>query len=73
MAIADSVGHGRRGEARYVRKPDGREELEIREVLERWEINGALKERLRKKESRILADDLPWIADQYRRIRGEEK
>ena len=70
MAIADGVGHGRRGEPRYVRKPDGREEIEVREIVERWESKGEVKERTRKKESRIVADDLPWIAEQYLRMAG---
>jgi type I restriction enzyme M protein len=65
MAIAENVGHGRRGEARYVRKPDGSELLAAREFAERWESDGRLMERTRRKETRILADDLPWIAQQY--------
>jgi type I restriction enzyme M protein len=68
MAIGDNVGHGRRGEPRYVRKPDGTEELKVQEIVDRWEVGGEIKERPRKKEVRILADDLPWIAEQYRKL-----
>ena len=67
MAIADSIGHGRRGEPRYVRRPDGTEELRVSDVLERWEVNGRILERTRHKQIRVLADDLPWIGEQYRR------
>jgi type I restriction enzyme M protein len=67
MAIAENIGHGRRGETRYVRRPDGTEELRIQNVTERWETNKRIFERARRKEVRILADDLPWIAQQYRK------
>jgi type I restriction enzyme M protein len=67
MAIAENVGHGRRGEARYVRRDDGIEELQIRDLIERWEAKGKILERTRRKEMRIIADDLPWIAEQFRK------
>jgi type I restriction enzyme M protein len=65
MAIAENIGHGRRGEIRYVRRPDGNEELQIENVVERWEKQGRIEERTRRKEARIIADDLPWISQQY--------
>ena len=65
MAIAENVGHGRRGEHKYVRNPDGSELLVIKEVTERWENNRKITERVRRKQTRLLADDLPWIAEQY--------
>ncbi len=72
MAIANSVGHGRRGEPKYDRKPDGTEKLRINEFVERWEVKGKIVERKRRKEVRVIADDLPWIAEQYRsHIRNE--
>jgi type I restriction enzyme M protein len=37
MAIAENCGHGRRGEKRYVRNPDGTEALVEELVTERWE------------------------------------
>jgi hypothetical protein len=71
MAIAEQCGHGRRGESRYVRGPDGSEVFRQREVLERWEVSGQVQERRRKRELRDLADDMPWIAAQYRRFIGD--
>jgi type I restriction enzyme M protein len=67
MAIAENIGHGRRGEIRYVRRPDGNEEVRIENVVERWEQHGRIEEHTRRKETRIVADDLPWIARQYRK------
>jgi len=67
MAIAETIGHGRRGEPKYVRRPDGTEELRVNDVLERWEIKGRVVERMRRKQARALADDLPWISEQYER------
>ena len=67
MAIAENIGHGRRGETRYVRNADGSELLAVRDLVERWEVQGKIREKLRKKEMRVIADDLPWIAGQYRR------
>jgi type I restriction enzyme M protein len=66
MAIAQDIGHGRRGEPRYMRKPDGMEALAIVETVERWENAQGISERVRRKETRVLADDLPWIAQQYK-------
>jgi len=72
MAIAQDVGHGRRGEPRYRRKPDGIEDLSVIEIAERWEDGKGIKERLRRKQMRMLADDLPWIAQQFGRFRAGE-
>jgi len=66
MAIAETCGHGRRGETRYVRGPDGEEVFTVRDVLERWEQNGKVVEKVRAQRLRELADDLPWVAVQYR-------
>jgi type I restriction enzyme M protein len=65
MAIAENVGHGRRGEPKYVRNPDGSELLAVKEVIERWENNKQITEKVRRKAARVLADDLPWISNQY--------
>ncbi len=67
MAIAENCGHGRRGEARYLRRPDGTEDLVEEMVTERWEKGKRIQERQRKRMVRVLADDMPWIAEQYRR------
>lgn len=72
MAIAEQCGHGRRGEPRYVRRPDGSLDLQVREVVERWEQGGKVRELRRRREVKELADDMPWIAGQYRRIQNGE-
>jgi type I restriction enzyme M protein len=66
MAIAEECGHGRRGEPRYVREPNGSESLFEVEVPDRWERDGKVHERLRIRKSKRLADDLPLIAAEYR-------
>lgn len=73
MAVADQCGHGRRGELKYERRPDGTEHTRIQTVVERRELrDGTTDERTRQKEERVLADDMPWIARQYARfVRGE--
>ncbi|MGL3210962.1 HsdM family class I SAM-dependent methyltransferase [Bradyrhizobium sp. BR 1433] len=68
MAIAENCGHGRRGEPRYVREPDGSESLFELEVPDRWERDGRIHERMRLRKGKRLADDLPLIAAEYRRI-----
>lgn len=72
MAIAENVGHGRRGETRYMRGPDGMETYSAKSQLERWERNGKIVERVRNRKVREVADDLPWIAEQYRRFAARE-
>jgi type I restriction enzyme M protein len=72
MALADACGHGRRGEARYRREPDGSESLFEVEVPDRWERDGRLHEKTRIKKQRALHDDLPLIAKEYlRRVKAE--
>ena len=66
MAIAENCGHGRRGERRYLRRPDGTEDLVEEILLERWEKGRKIESRQRKRLVRRLADDMPWIAEQYR-------
>lgn len=71
MAIAEECGHGRRGESRYVREPDGSESLYEVEVPDRWERDGKIHERVRVRKGKRIADDLPLIADEYRRLVSE--
>ena len=73
MAIADQCGHGRRGEPRFVRRKDGAEQTEVRAIIERRELrDGTLAEHVRRREERVLADDMPWIASEYAKfLRGE--
>jgi hypothetical protein len=68
MAIAEYCGHGRRGEPRYVREPDGSETLFDIEVPDRWERDGKIHERVVMRRTKRIADDLPLIADEYRRL-----
>ena len=68
MAISENVGHGRRGELKYMRSADGQEIIRPRDVLERWEAGGKVHERVRRRELRDLADDLPWVSEQYRKF-----
>jgi type I restriction enzyme M protein len=72
MAIAEECGHGRRGEPRYQREPDGSDSLFEVEVPDRWERDGVLHERLRRRKSKRLADDLPRVASEYRRLLATE-
>lgn len=65
MAIAEKVGHDRRGNVVTERGPDGRELIYVEEVLERFEDkSGVHEERIRHKRPRT-DDDLPWIAEQF--------
>jgi type I restriction enzyme M protein len=68
MAIAENCGHGRRGEPTYLKEPDGQERLVLHDVLERWEKGGELVEQRRRREVREVADDMPWIAQQYAQL-----
>jgi type I restriction enzyme M protein len=68
MAIAENCGHGRRGEVAWVRNPDGSELVETVEVVERWEREGNVQTVNRRRQEKRLADDLPWIVAEYRRL-----
>lgn len=68
MAIAEECGHGRRGETRYLRDPDGSESIFEIQVPDRWERDGKIHEKIRTRKGKRVADDLPLIADEYRRI-----
>lgn len=68
MAIADNCGHGRRGEPRYLREPDGSESLFEIETPDRWERDGDISEQMRVRKGKRIADDLPLIAEEYRRL-----
>jgi type I restriction enzyme M protein len=71
MAIAEDCGHGRRGEARYLREPDGSESLFEVEIPDRWERDGKVHERRRTVKGKRLADDLPLIAAEFHRLKDE--
>ncbi len=71
MAIAEACGHGRRGETRYLREPDGSESIRVIEAKERWEKGGSIRESIRRRAIRPIADDLPWVAGEYRALLEE--
>ena len=71
MAIAEDCGHGRRGEPRYLREPDGTEQIFEDKVPDRWERDGKIHEQIRMRKDKRIADDLPLIADEYRRFIAE--
>jgi type I restriction enzyme M protein len=73
MAIAEDCGHGRRGEPRYVREPDGSVSLFEIDEPDRWERDGQLRERVRLRRGKRIADDLPLIAEEYRRLLAERR
>jgi type I restriction enzyme M protein len=67
MAIAENCGHGRRGEKRYVRRADGTEDTVEETITERWEKGKRVETKQHRRALRVLADDMPWIASQYRK------
>lgn len=67
MAIAEHCGHGRRGEIRYHREPDGVESIFENEIPDRWERDGIVHEKIRVRKGKRVADDLPLIAEEYLR------
>lgn len=74
MAIVEQVGKDRRGVPIYVRDDDGAEILfpHIKKWLS-WNENG--KEVIRSRNERIkhLADDLPKVAEAYKKFKEEHK
>lgn len=71
MAIAEACGHGRRGETAYRRAADGSERIEEETVVERRERGRTVEEQVRVRRAKIIADDLPWIAGEFHRLRAE--
>lgn len=69
MAIAETVGHDRRGNTIYLRDPDGAETFfnETRDVLRRR--RGRLLPVTVTSQEKRVDDDLPRIADAYRQFR----
>lgn len=70
MAIAENCGHGRRGEVRYVRAPDGTELVATKDILERRERNGKPEQETRRRALKEVADDLPWVVMEYQKHVG---
>lgn len=69
MAVAEKVGYDRRGNTLYKRSPDGEEILEDVEKDEKVRHNGEWVTRPLTRKQRILDDDLPVIAEEYRKFR----
>jgi type I restriction enzyme M protein len=69
MAVAEKVGMDRRGNPVYVRRPDGEIVLGITEEKERIQIAGEDHVRLLRRKTPLIDDDLPQIAEAYRRFR----
>jgi type I restriction enzyme M protein len=73
MAVAEKVGVDRRGNAVYKREPNGDEILEESIEQETIRIGGIKRTRTLKRNKKILDDDLPVIAEEYRKFRKKNK
>jgi hypothetical protein len=51
-----------------LREPDGAESLFNVNVPDRWERDGKIVENVRTRKDKRIADDLPLIAQEYRRV-----
>lgn len=71
MAVAEKVGFDRRGNTLYKRSPDGEELVEKVAEEEKIRINGKLVTRILERNQKIVDDDLPAIAEAYRKFRAE--
>lgn len=71
MAVAEKVGFDRRGNALYKRAPDGEEIVTETEHRERVRVGGKSVLRVLKRREKLVDNDLPEIADAYRRFREE--
>lgn len=69
MAVAEKVGYDRRGNTLYKRSPDGEEILETVQAEEKVRLAGEWVIRTLTRKQRILDDDMPVIADEYRKFR----
>lgn len=73
MAVAEKVGYDRRRNTLYKRSPDGEEILEDVEEVERIRVNGHFVERRLRRKKKKIDDDLPLIAEEYRKFRAKHK
>ncbi|HEU5406402.1 MAG TPA: N-6 DNA methylase, partial [Nitrospira sp.] len=71
MAVAEKVGYDRRGNTLYKRSPDGEEVLEDVEKEEKVRLAGEWVTRKLTRKQRVLDDDMPVIADEYRKFRAK--
>jgi type I restriction enzyme M protein len=72
MAVAEKVGFDRRGNTLYRRNPDGTDIIETKLAIEQTIRNGKTVERKVKRTERIVDDDLPIIAGEYRQFLARE-
>ncbi|QDU02408.1 putative type I restriction enzymeP M protein [Gimesia chilikensis] len=71
MAVAEKVGYDRRGNTLYKRSPDGEEILEEVEKEEKVRLAGEWVTRKLTRKQRVLDDDMPVIAVEYRKFRDK--
>ena len=69
MAVAEKVGVDRRGNPVYKRRPDGEIVLEVTQERERIRIGGRDEVRVLHRKRPVIDNDLPKIAEAYRRFR----
>lgn len=69
MAVAEKVGIDRRGNTLYVRNPAGEEVFEEVDETEKIRIGGEVVTRVLRRKRKVIADDLPKIAAEYRAFR----
>ncbi|MEP3480580.1 MAG: N-6 DNA methylase [Fuerstiella sp.] len=69
MAVAEKVGYDRRGNTLYKRSPDGEEILVDVETDEKVRLGGEWVTRKLNRKQKILDDDMPVIAEEYRKFR----
>jgi type I restriction enzyme M protein len=68
MAVAERVGFDRRGNILYKRSPDGEELVQEEEERERIRLGGESVYRTVRRKKKIVDDDLPLIAEEYRKF-----
>ncbi|WP_437726730.1 methylation-associated defense system DNA methyltransferase MAD2 [Sorangium sp. So ce861] len=73
MAVAERVGVDRRGNVLYRRSPEGEDLMEDIVEQEKIRIGGQFVTRTLRRKRKVVDDDLPRIADAYRRFRKEFK
>ncbi|CNE21843.1 N-6 DNA methylase [Mycobacterium tuberculosis] len=73
MAVAEKVGVDRRGNTVYKRHPDGEVVLESIEEKERVRIGGKEVERKLVRKQKVIDNDLPVIAEAYKRFRDKHE
>lgn len=72
MALANHVGHDKRGNVSYVRDRYGNEIIEeVEENIKDW-VNGTPIYRREKRQRKVLDDNTPQIAQEFRRWLSEQ-